>query len=427
MSHSFRQIAEQSAGPAKLTNAKSLASAASWRLLGADDDFLWGECRGTTADWYQVVFDITSQSSFCSCPSRPKPCKHVLALLLLADQGGDAFSIQSQPPEWLQTLTVKKASKTGKLPPLPDRARLDGMRRGLEDLRQWLQQVISQGLAIQESTKDSWDHIAARMVDAKMGGIARRIRLLKAQIGESNWPEIILGGLAELYLACMAFENWDNVPPAQQFDLLTMAGFNIRKEDVLAGKPVRDRWLVVGQRFDIEEKLNARRTWLLGETTHKIALQLDFAWGNTPFQEEWQMGHAYKAAFVFYPSAFPLRVATLECKQDNAPFKIGGGCEDFSILGQQFATAIAANPWLPGFPVLLDNVIPAAPTSSTGWGLVDQSGHFISLQLSAMKAWQLLATSGGRPIQLFGEWNGTVFSAQSAFAENQMVDLSARE
>lgn len=427
MNLSFRQIAEQSADPVKLTHAKSLASVASWRLLGADDDFLWGECRGNAADWYHVAFDIANQTSFCNCPSRSKPCKHVLALLLLADQGGDAFAIQSQSPEWLQALTVKKASKTGKLPTLPDAARLEGMRRGFSDLRQWLQQVISQGLAIQESTKDSWDHLAARMVDAKLGGIARRIRLLKAQIGESNWPEIILGGLAELYLACKAFENWEKLPPLQQFDLLTLAGVNLRKEDVLGGKPVQDRWLVVGQRFDVEEKLNVRRTWFLGETTRKITLQLEFAWGNTPFQEEWKMGHAYKAIFVFYPSAFPMRVAVQQFRSDNAAFNIGRGCADFSELGQLFATAIAANPWLSGLPILLDDVTPIAPTATTGWGIMDGLMHFIPLHLSTIKAWQLLATAAGKPIQLFGEWNGNTFHPLSAFAENQMVDLSAPE
>jgi hypothetical protein len=37
--------------------------------------------------------------------------------------------------------------------------------------------------------------------------------------------------------------------------------------------------------------------------------------------------------------------------------------------------------------------------------------------------WKLLALSGGKPISVFGEWNGRAFSPLSVFSEGRLVSL----
>lgn len=67
-------------------DAKKLAKAAAWRRLGRDGDAVWGVALGSKGDAY-AVFARSAADARCSCPSRKKPCKHALALLLLAAEG----------------------------------------------------------------------------------------------------------------------------------------------------------------------------------------------------------------------------------------------------------------------------------------------------------------------------------------------------
>ncbi len=65
--------------------ARQLANPRHWQHLGQsidDAQALWGECQGSAL--YQVRVDLTTLTPACSCPSRKQPCKHALALLLLA-------------------------------------------------------------------------------------------------------------------------------------------------------------------------------------------------------------------------------------------------------------------------------------------------------------------------------------------------------
>lgn len=78
-----------------MTDAKKLAKAASWRRLGRDGDALWGVALGSKGDAY-AVFARGADDVRCSCPSRKSPCKHGLALLLLAASGHE-FKSEALP------------------------------------------------------------------------------------------------------------------------------------------------------------------------------------------------------------------------------------------------------------------------------------------------------------------------------------------
>ncbi len=62
--------------------ARELANAEDWEALGRDRDRLWGEYEGSASYW--VYAELPSLETGCTCPSPKTPCKHALALLLLA-------------------------------------------------------------------------------------------------------------------------------------------------------------------------------------------------------------------------------------------------------------------------------------------------------------------------------------------------------
>jgi len=67
-------------------DAKKLAKPSAWRRLGRDGEALWGVALGSKGDAYAVFVKSVTDAQ-CSCPSRKKPCKHALALLLLVANG----------------------------------------------------------------------------------------------------------------------------------------------------------------------------------------------------------------------------------------------------------------------------------------------------------------------------------------------------
>lgn len=80
-----------------VTNAKSVADPRKWSVLGIDNDgVLWGEYNGS--ERYSLFASTASPSTDtgCSCPSRKRPCKHVLGLLMLA-VGGHPIETKPMP------------------------------------------------------------------------------------------------------------------------------------------------------------------------------------------------------------------------------------------------------------------------------------------------------------------------------------------
>lgn len=67
-----------------LTAARAIAGAERWIAVGRDHDRVWGEYDGS--DNYYVWARLGSHEAGCNCPSAKDPCKHVLALLLMASQ-----------------------------------------------------------------------------------------------------------------------------------------------------------------------------------------------------------------------------------------------------------------------------------------------------------------------------------------------------
>lgn len=61
--------------------ARSLAKVDKWLRFGQNDTCSWGVVRGSS-DVYNVYVQLQPLQLDCSCPSRKRPCKHAIALLL---------------------------------------------------------------------------------------------------------------------------------------------------------------------------------------------------------------------------------------------------------------------------------------------------------------------------------------------------------
>ncbi|GAB3846934.1 hypothetical protein GCM10028822_07640 [Hymenobacter terrigena] len=457
ISYSEAQALALITDPGTLKRGQELLKPAKWTNLGRTETAAWGDCAGSGSKPYLTGIDLTEPAFKCSCPSRVFPCKHGAGLLLLMARQPELFGGHT-PPAWLaewlekrQQTQEKKAEKpaakvsktaaaaelladeaspksipdleasqggkeseTPPLIPAVDPKRLARMTAGAEDFMAWLEDLMRAGLAtLDKQPANFWESQAARLVDNQLPGLAAALRdLATARHAHADWPPRLLGRLGELYLLARAFLNLPNLAPDARADVLQQVGINLKKEDLLAtAAPVADAWRVLGQFRWEEDRLTARRTWLHGRNTGRTALVLEFSFGSQPFNTPFIPHGAYVGELAFYPGLLPLRAAPVNVKFDGTvPASAVPAGKSISQLLDEYATALARQPWLREWPVTLTQVLPA-PLPDGGW-LLHHASEPLTLPLrfaDENTPWQLLAESGGQPIALFGEWDGQAF------------------
>jgi hypothetical protein len=301
--------------------------------------------------------------------------------------------------------------------------RLERMASGFEELEIWLSDLICQGLATTEGQAyNFWQDFSARMVDAQIGGVGRKIKSISLLHGSNTkWPERILTEFAQLYLLAKGFKNLEKLPLPFQTELLSIAGINLRKVDLLPLEGITDDWKVLGVIEGIDDNLNFRRTWVYGEKTRKIALFLDFSYGDAGFETQWHTGQNFQAEIVYYPSIHPIRAIVKE-HFGNVDFT-GQliGSKTFEAFLKKYEQAIAANPWVLDFPCFLEEITPFVNNGNLF--LIDKKKKKISALNKGNKAWKMVALSGGHPINIFGEWSGELFVPLSVVSEDRVIAL----
>lgn len=423
-----------------LKRAEALASPRKWIFVERNERALWGESKGSSVEPYRTVVDMNGPAYKCSCPVNRFPCKHALSLLLMVASGDSSIFGNNTPPQyvtdWIDARDRRAAAKAeprteeqiakseaGKEKTKNDRLEL--MEAGIDDLQRRLLDIIRQGIATLDSVTDGyWLDFAARMVDAKVGGLSRRIKSWASIKNEysNDWYERLLAELGTLYLFSKAFKNFDEVPENLQTEILIQAGMTIKKEDLLNQKGYEDDWLVLAQiETKEEDNLTSRRAWLMGKKMGKIILILDFAFGGMGFQNVWINGYVYHAEIVFYPSAYPLR-AVVKSAEISQPFTQIIGYQNFTQFFDAYSKVVSKNPWIGVFPVLMAQVTPVF--NKNQFYIVDSDKKMIKINTSDDTiAWQCVALSGGNPIAIFGEWNGEHFTPLSIFADKRFIVL----
>ncbi|MEM1124645.1 MAG: SWIM zinc finger family protein, partial [Bacteroidota bacterium] len=263
--------------------AKKLSTTRHWRNLARTSEIIWGECKSSGLTYYKVAYHLASQSLKCNCASRKFPCKHAVALANIFSSQPDAFTVAEDIPEWVQDWQAKGTPTNQEITPAQEQARaelrqknfskrLDQMVAGLNELENWLMDTLRQGIAALEQQPSAfWQDISARMYDAKLGAIGKRIKRLPLLIGtEEQWPDKVLSELTAFYLLVRGLRKMEELPLNIQRDLLTHAGVNTRKEELFQyGQAVKDTWMILGVMEGVEDNLNYRRTWVLGHETKR--------------------------------------------------------------------------------------------------------------------------------------------------------------
>jgi SWIM zinc finger len=431
------QVLALAPDPSSAAAARKLAHPRDWRNLGQSELALWGECQGSAL--YQVRVDLSDRAAKCSCPSRKFPCKHALALMLMAAAQPDLLAA-SEPPawvsDWLQSRarTAERREQSSKATP-PDPAaqakragqRLDRVREGIDALELWMQDLVRNGLASVEAMGMApWEAQAARLVDAQAPGLASRLRgLAFIPRATANWADDLLGELGRLALLTRAFRRIDDLDPALQADVRQLVGWTLKEDEVVAHRDLaEDDWLVAGQWAEDDERFRIQRTWLKGIRTGRVALILQFAAGNATFAESFLPATHFEAVLAFWPSAFPQRALVLERKSpavawnDRLP-----GSDTLAAFLLDASSALARHPWLGRSPCFIRDVVPV-PSADEAWSLVDRERA--SLPLGGGDAWSLLAISGGRAIDVMAEWDGRALRPLFASAYSERTTWARR-
>ena len=300
--------------------------------------------------------------------------------------------------------------------------RIQEMQAGAQELEHWLLDLIRQGLVTLDQQQESfWEEIASRMVNAKLGGLARRIRSLKQFPEQQQWEEKILKEISFLYLVTKGLLQLDQLPETQQCELLRLCGVYVNTESLKQESGTIDTWLVISQEFGKEDQLNYRRVWLYGEKSHGLALLLDFSWGSATFFPEYTYGGLYKGEIVYYPGASQERALFKQPVPFKGTFSGKGGMTSLKQMTLFFAKALQRNPWMETYPCLLNNM--RVIRDQNKFLIMDPSRHSLPLIEHSDGHWKLLALTIDHPHSIFGYWDGGFFHPKSVFALNRLIAL----
>jgi hypothetical protein len=408
--------------------ARRLANPGPWLETGASGDLVWGQFRGTGTTPYRVVAELTGRGGACSCPSRKSPCKHVLALLLLAATGQvpEAGEPAGFATAWRDEQAARGSEPRARGPrdeaAAAQRAaqRTARVRAGLAELETWLADQVRAGIAT--AAYGFADAVAARMVDAQAPGVAGRLRRLSTVPASGDgWPERLLAGYGQLHLLARAHEQLADLPPPLAATVRSHVGYPTTRESVLAEPAVADDWLVLAVRDLVDGAIPARRIWLRGRSSGRWALVLLFdpagAFGKNP-DAGLEPGTSLPAAAHFYPGTPPLRVVI--GARSGEPVRVGApDGTDLAAQLAEWAAALELDPWLAEWPAVVRGVpVPGARE----WRFADDAGS-VPLLVGGVDPWVLAAVSGGRPVVVAGEWTADGLRPLTVWHGNEAVRL----
>ncbi|WP_018681220.1 SWIM zinc finger family protein [Actinokineospora enzanensis] len=418
------------AASAKAGRGQAVAS--KWSGLGVSGEAIWGDCQGSGKKPYQTCVELAGPAYRCSCPSRKFPCKHALGLLLLWSAGGVAAGPQ---PDWVGIWLDSRADRADRAEkraaaPRDEQAaakragdRLDRVLGGAAELREWLTDRVRAGLGTLGPDGVADLHgVAARMVDAQAPGLAGGLRRAASLLGRGrDWHGPLLTELALLHLLADAVTRLDDLPPALADTVRARLGFTVDTAKVLADGPrVTDDWLVVGIADEEHDRLVTRRVWLRGTRTGRAALVLSFAPAGRSIDSSIPAGHVLPAELAFHPAAAPVR-AVIADRGDPVPVTDPPGDTVATAL-DSLADALAADPWLDRWPVLLSDVAATPMPDARTWALTDPTGASLPL-IPGTDHWPLLALTATTPATLGAEWTPAGLHPLTCWHDSRAVRL----
>lgn len=432
--------------PGAASAGQGLATLSKWKSLARSERAVWGLCQGSGKDPYQVRVDLSEPAFKCSCPSRKFPCKHGIALMLLLVKSEQAFQAAEEPgwvADWLQGRADRGQKKVERVAAAAEKPvdleaqtarsskREARVREGVDLCRAWLDDLVRRGLAsVQAESAAFWDQPAARLVDAQAPGLSGAVQRIGSAVASGDgWQARALDAVARLHLVLCAAERIESLPPDLAADVRVAIGWTQNKDDALATGGVADRWIVVGQVVEQEERLRSRRTWLVGRETGRPALLLGFAAGTQLLEASPVPGTEFDGEVAFYPSSLALR--GIVKSQTGSPVVIQplsekSAHDGFEAAMHAYASALARVPWLARWPMTVRGVRPGA-VGDGPHTLVDRDGKALPILPRCTEFWRLVAASGGHEVSVMGEWDGEYFLPLGMLlSSGAFIDLSPR-
>jgi hypothetical protein len=423
------------AGSAK--SGQDLAQVRKWVTLAGDESVIWGQCQGSGSKPYQTQIDLAEPAFKCSCPSRKFPCKHGLGLLLIYASSPDAVIAAERPAwvnEWMssrQARAAKAAEKETREPQQRDpeaqakrrKKRIDNAREGIASLSAWMRDLVRNGIgAVPGKGFDFFDSQARRMVDAQAPGVARMVRELGSLSAQgAGWQRPFVEQLSQLHLLSRAVERFDELPEPSRADVESVLGVTTAADELKTLPAISDRWQVVSQEVELDDRLRVQRTWLYGAQTQRAALVLQFAHGAAGFDATISPGTQGEAELVFFPGNGS-RAAVRTASTKSEPLAAFEGCASFDELLDRYSRSLAEYPWLDRLCLPLRNVVPTK-TDDTFW-LIDQTSAALPVQIKDNAGFTLLAIAGGKPVDVAGEFDGQSLAPMSVIAGGRWTSLA---
>jgi SWIM zinc finger len=427
MNHFSKQQVEALApDAASLKAGKELAFLPKWVTLAYSDRAIWGEVQGSGKNPYQTQVDGNSTAFKCSCPSRKFPCKHGLGLLFLFAENPSDFKQIADEPAWVKEWMDKRQEKAEKQDPSVSEDnnadsdtkkaelsqkqkiktqdnRLANAQSGAAELELWLKDLLRNGfLSIPEKGVSYFEKTAARMVDAKAGGLANFVRGFNKinYYNGTTWQSDVLEQAAKTFLTLEGFKNFDKLDASVSDDLKSLIGWSAKQKELLedeTAENLTDNWLTLAKITEREDDLTIQRHYLLGLQSHRFAYILDFAYKNLALPTLLMPATATKATLVFQPSNALLCRAFIKNQGANTA-KIATDFEplaNWSAAQHVIVQHLQKFPWADDIPQVIADLTLAS--DGTAWFLRDTEGSLlkVNLQFSEEKIWQLLAVSGG--------------------------------
>jgi hypothetical protein len=456
---SVEQVVAVAPTPKSVAAAEPLAVAARWSGIGADERAVWGRCRGSGAEPYETMADHAEVAWRCTCPSRKHPCKHVIALLLLWARGQvqpgaappgvvswvaarDQRAAASQPAvergggsgdQQVDGLDRPDRDPDRDLPEpsgTPDRGDLDRSRdervarmmEGLVELDRWLEDRMRTGLADPALARyGTWDALAARLVDARAGALANRVRRLAGLVGAApDWQAEVLAELGLLHLIAQAGRRLPTLPGNLADAVATASGWQVRQVEVLAGVPETDDWIVLGRSDTREDRIEVRRLWVRGVESGRWAMLLSFAAYQQVLDDSWVVGTVVRADLHRYPGDALRALAGTRHAEAMPIHRVDG----LSIADACAAigSRVAIEPWIERLAV----TVTAAPTfSDRRWVLTDPTGS-LPLLAGPVALGSMLAGGDGGPITVTVEWTPRGLVPLTVHLDDRVLDVGPR-
>jgi SWIM zinc finger len=391
-------------------SGKELSNPGKWVSKGVNDLVLWGECQGSGSKPYQIQVDAVNIAFKCSCPSRKFPCKHGIGLLLLYARSKSDFTSSIMPAwvaEWINKRSERQEKQAEqKEKPVDEaaqakrrQAREQKVGDGIEELLQWIKDIIRNGIISMPEKGSAWfEGMARRMVDAQAPGLAGMIKTLgEINFYRDGWQSEYMDQLLRLYLVISGFKNNEALPTLLQQDIRTSIGFTQNQDELKEQPGITDTWLVLGKLVTEEDNITVERNWLYGITSNQYALVLQFLVRGQGAQLALTPGLYVQAELVFYPSVVPLRAIV---KKQISTEKVQQ-CKGFTNWQQvvEAETAFSSSlPFRSERPFIIEQVRPVFYNQQ--WWLQDTNNAMMRIKSGFKNIWTLLSLSGGDSLNM---------------------------